>query len=466
MGSSRIIAIVSTVTGGIGPTGPTGPTGNTGSYIEGSRGNRGVGVHTLTYDYNTNGITFTLTDETKIYLTGIRGSTGVGATAAPYGVNISGTGTPIITNISGSSGYTLSFRSLLFSNGITASIVGDSIHVRDNLSYTGPFDVNGLLFVDYSSVSNTYFLDSSNSVYYYESSYSGYTYGKLVVASMNSRDLLDGYNINYSSGNTQGVDHVGLTMTIDAAFYGMTGTHISITADSWKPYLKFRASYYDSDGSAGATVGLINFSPLGPYTKKITFDTPIGSCCFECIDECSHAVLGDRSCVDYVSKTYCDSILGRWSSLTCYDRRSTYDCFPRRACCIGNRCFNTTGLKCLEIGGTFCDLKTCGDISYNCGQPCSLEIIAFPVSSGVGEQQTCCCVNGLSYVLTDAECQSRGGVFVGVPPCDNYDCCVLENPVGACCLPNGSCQMLSPQECSIASGIYRGTGITCGGVQC
>jgi hypothetical protein len=448
-GSSRIIAIAVTVTGGIGPTGATGITGASGSYVTGPTGSDGYGVIGVTYSRIVDGATFTISNGTSFFLTGIRGNTGNGVTVdAPY-INYFGTGIAPLLNETSSVGYTLFFRSISYSSGISASISGETIYIQNNTGYTGSFDANKLLFVNFSQSESKYFIDSADNVSYFEKTYAGVTYARLNASMKVARDSLTTNNFNYSTGSVEATNHTGLTLTIDAAFYGITGIENGLTSDSWKPYLKFRASYYDVDGSSGATVGMINFSPIGPYTKKIYLNSLIGSCCFDC-DECEGYESG-RNCVDYVSKSYCDSVLGRWSQSNCYARQSSYDCYPRRACCVNGTCVNATQLKCSQMNGVFCSSKICGD-SYDCSMPCTPGLLPATATT------YCCCKDGVGTETTDRT--SCVGIIVE-GSCTGVNCCDFAGNTGACCLPNGSCLELTADECARQFGTYKGTGVTC-----
>jgi hypothetical protein len=452
-GSSRIRSIVFSITGGVGPTGEKGNTGDTGSFITGPAGPIGNGIVGFTYSSSTDGLTFYSSDGSAFYFIGTKGGTGDGISANPPLIRFVGSGIEPLKNEQGISGYTLFFRSITFSSGISASQSGDTIFVQENLSATGSFDIGQLLYVDFSSTNNQYFIDSATNTKYSEKIYSGITYSNLEIYVSGFRDILDENNFNYSTGSSQATTHTGLTMIVDSAFYGITGTENGLTSGSWSPYFKFRSSYFDVDGNSGATVDLINFLPLSPYTKKISFSSPVGSCCFYC-NECEGSVL-NRKCVDYVSKAYCESVSGRWSISNCYNRQNAYDCHLRRACCVNGRCVNTSKLKCDQMGGTFCSSKICGD-GYTCGSECSSTIL--PVIGII----YCCCTDGIKTEVTDpAAC--LGTIIEG--DCSLVNCCDHGN-TGACCLPTGECLHLTAQECMARSGSYRGTGITCDSISC
>ena len=471
-GSSRIRALIITVTGGVGPTGPTGPTGNTGNYATGPVGFPGTGIAGFTYDSGSDGLTFYIQGSTAVYLTGFRGNTGDSATLSPPLISSIGQGISFL----GSSGYTLFFRSVTFSSGISASISRQSIIIQDNIGNSGSFDSDRLMFVDFAS--GTYFLDSSDFVFYKETAYSGNTYGNFRVTQKVGRDLFGVNNFNYSTGSSQNSDHYGLTMTIDSSFYGVTGTENNLKIGAWNPYLRYRANYYDLNGVSGPTYGAISFSPLGPYTKQIKFDVQIGSCCY--CDDCQSNDITGRMCEDYVLKEYCDAIEGRWNVLNCYQRENGFDCYRRRACCVNGTCINTSEQKCTQMGGTFCAQRECHP-NYDCSSPCISQ------ASGVetGKDSTCCCCKdgiGINTWTTSgvlctadlsevANCNATGGTVIvnqccESSPCigDNNNCC--PTIVGACCFgdsctPTTPLSPMTPQRCMELNGIFAGPNSTC-----
>lgn len=477
-GSSRIISIITTVQGGIGPTGNSGPIGNTGNYVTGPNGFPGFGITGFTYDSSIDGLTFYIEGSTAVYLTGFRGNTGNSPTLPPPTVFSIGTGISFL----GFSGYTLFFKSLTFSAGISAYISGQSIFIRDDLGITGSFDENRLLFVDFSQ--NTYFLDSSEFAKYKENTYSSITYANFEIAQRTSRDLFGVDNFNYSTGSVQNSSHYGLTMTIDSSFYGITGTETDLKIGTWNPYLKYRANYYDLNGASGPTFASINFSVLGPYTTQVKFTVELGSCCY--CDNCENDSINGRKCEDYVLKEYCDSIEGRWSKSTCYQRENGFDCYRRRACCVNGVCLNTSEQKCSQMGGTFCASRECTP-NYDCSAQCS------PITLGGAETTTlecCCCKDGKphgpgSYTTELNSCnnapqanecsQTQGNVIskkcCGAP--DGLDC--IQEPQfnnccpgikGACCRNNTCENDLTPQACMEQNGFFLGENTTCESNSC
>jgi len=457
-GSSRIKTLIITATGGVGPTGATGATGNTGAYVTGPEGPVGIGILTIRYNPTTDGITFNLTNGSSIGFTGIRGNTGVGP--APYpqiGYTSSGI-SPITNSVGQAEGYTLYFRSISVSSGLSASISGDLVIIENNPASTGSFDIGELLYVAYSSTSQQYYLNTADSTDYKEIYSGGVTYSSFSATLKTARDIFDGANFNYSTGGTQGISHSGLTLEIDAAFYGVTGTENGLTSGAWYPYLRFRSSYSDVNGTSGVTSGNIYFSQLGPYTKKISYSEPIGSCCY--CDGCEDDPHGGRKCLDYVSKSYCDLIVGRWSISSCQNRLNTYDCYLRRACCVNGTCINTSQAKCVQMHGEFYPNNECG-ASFDCERGFFGTLALTDTESG--SEPVCCCKDGLlvSNNQTAEECVAGGGTPVGNPPCADNLCCGVSTSFGACCKGNGICEELTPEQCASEGGVYRGTGISC-----
>lgn len=442
-GSSRIISIITVVEGGTGPQGLTGATGNTGNYVTGPTGPMGLGITGFTYNSSIDGLTFYIEGSTAVYLTGFRGITGNAETVAAPTFSSIGLGVSFV----GSSGYTLFFRSITFSSGISASVSGDYIFIQENVGDTGSFGPDRLIFVNFSSP--TYYLESSDFAKYKETVYSSNTYGNFEITQRTGRDLFGVENFNYSTGSAQNSAHYGLTMTIDSAFYGVSGTDVDIKLGAWNPYLKYRVNYYDLNGLSGATFGVVDFSPLGPYTKQIKFGVELGSCCY--CDDCRGSDINGRKCEDYVLKEYCELVDGRWSKSTCYERQNGFDCYRRRACCVNGTCVNTSFEKCTQMGGTFCAGKECG-LDYDCSQQC-IQTASVVVSS------CCCCKNGVGTpTVCDQPCEE--GAIQFLQPCTSVNCCTADN-FGACCESNGTCNQKTPQDCAAVNGIFRGAGTTC-----
>ena len=439
MGLSRIKIVVEAAQGGIGPTGATGPTGNTGAYVTGPDGPGGYGLSSVVYNPSTDGITFTFENSLSAFFTGIKGNTGFNPPFPEIGYT--GTGVRFLSNIN--PGSTLFFKGISFSSGISASIVSNTIFIENNAGETGSLTPNKLVNVKYNTPQPKYYLSSSENANYKDVQYSGVSYSSLNILQRTPRDLLDFNNFNYSTGSTQGVEHAGLTLGINAAFYGITGMENDPKISTWTPYIRYRTDYSDVNGTSGVTVGTIKFGKIGPFNKTIQLGTTLGSCCF-CNDSVQNPDF-ERMCKDYVNKDYCDSMLGRFSTLSCDQRLDTYDCYRKRACCVNGRCVNTSLFQCDKVRGAYFPEKICG-VSFNC------EI---QTAAAVDTNEGCCCRDGIPVYVADP------GLCNGplLPPGQQQDCAEIQccGSTGACCLPNGTCVSgVTPEACVQQDGIYRG----------
>ncbi|MEZ4650375.1 MAG: hypothetical protein R3E97_16630 [Candidatus Eisenbacteria bacterium] len=70
----------------------------------------------------------------------------------------------------------------------------------------------------------------------------------------------------------------------------------------------------------------------------------------------------------------------------------------------------------------------------------------------------CCLSDGSCTMLTPAQCDELGGVFVGYIDCDVSVC---SPPAGACCVDDIDCIITTLDDCALEGGIYRGDGSTC-----
>jgi len=72
-----------------------------------------------------------------------------------------------------------------------------------------------------------------------------------------------------------------------------------------------------------------------------------------------------------------------------------------------------------------------------------------------------CCFeeDGRCEILSESDCESRGGLFQGsVTTCDPNPCA---QPTGACCLPDGACVVMTQDDCMARDGSYYGDGSEC-----
>jgi hypothetical protein len=75
----------------------------------------------------------------------------------------------------------------------------------------------------------------------------------------------------------------------------------------------------------------------------------------------------------------------------------------------------------------------------------------------------CCMPNGSCSQLTQNECTTAGGTFLG-----NFTVCNAGScpDMGACCYPDGSCTIDDPTPCEDTGGMYQGDGTTCDSANC
>ena len=116
---------------------------------------------------------------------------------------------------------------------------------------------------------------------------------------------------------------------------------------------------------------------------------------------------------------------------------------PIGACCTsGDTCLHVTEAECISLGGAYL-----GDNVSCDGNPCDT------IPAGA------CCVDdgysGACFILNAAECAAAGGAYLG----DGMDClgCPCLLPVeGACCTDVGICEILTEDDCYAAGGSYAG----------
>lgn len=221
--------------------------------------------------------------------------------------------------------------------------------------------------------------------------------------------------------------------------------------------------------TGGSLVNQINFMSLSGYTAKDKF-TPqnftrdkIGSCCF-CEQETS-----DKMCLDYVSKEYCNSIFGNFSTTACLERNTSSDCYFEGTCCVYDselqttKCLNTTEAKCNQYGGLFTIGKVCNVWTTDS------DYFECPTNFCAGFQTGKCCVKGRCYTLREYECNEiQSALFFPGQACTGEltdpVCCYANNFLGACCKPGNVCEDgVRPQDCT---GTFMGFGTDCATVNC
>ena len=341
-------------TGSTGPTGPTGPTGGTGA-----TGATGNGVSYI-QKINSDGITIFLINGTAISVTGLSGNSPLPSDfpANPYGV-IGSTGTTSLSfNIGGTvSGLTASFKPIRGLAGLSLTYSGSDLIFRGITSSSGFGVTNAILY----SAGNTAapLVDSSglNTIFRYETHTAGSTTQPVAIATISK--FLQGKN---SAGitNINLVEISGITAYIKTfadtsvnSFYTNSGT--------WYNKQWYNSSYKDvkallSPATAVQNSGVTSNTNIVFRTQNTTPFAlqEYGSCCF-----CSSG----KQCLDYVTRSYCSSVSGTFSTtLSCNIRKNNGDsgCYASvGACCINGTCVETSQTQCESYGGVFETGKTC-----------------------------------------------------------------------------------------------------------
>lgn len=188
--------------------------------------------------------------------------------------------------------------------------------------------------------------------------------------------------------------------------------------------------------------------PLRSSTMSVVIQrSNIGSCCL-----CASGEEGPK-CYDYIHKNYCESLGGNFNAIPCYERIKAGTCFPEGACCVNNKCVNTSLELCKKYNGIFLPNIVCDGLECPSGTPV------------LG----CCCVAGTSAVLTEIECSLiQNSTFTpGVTgdSCNDAFCCDQASFKGACCIGN-CCSQEFPDICLSKNGVFMGIGKECSEINC
>lgn len=447
-GSSRIPQIASSTQEDIfrGPTGPAGGTGPDGQYLTGPTGfggryilfAEGVSADTMRIELQEDG-TFI---GSEIYVSGIRGITG-NEEVGTYSVGYTGATNGAVYIVQGPSGLTLFFKGIEFQGKITGSYANNNLHIYPSeIPYTGDLTPNRLLYIGYTSANEYYIVIPVSTSVYDERFYAGKTYSSLETLFYAFKETGTGSNFNYSTNPAR--NDSNLTIDINASFYGLTFSGASVDFSNSTSYLKYGINYGTILDVSNFETNLITFKTKSNFTKKIGEDvfTPlnekIGSCCY-----CD--VLGKRFCKDYVLRNYClGAFAGSWSSIPCYLRYTTDDCYPGGACCVNGKCLLSTEEKCSIMGGLYVPGENCSSIE--CPDAC--------VTTG------CCCVKGTGLTLTEELCAEISNSRWFEDSCEQVNCCQV-GYLGACCIRKNCYDYFSATECAATGGIFQGVGSAC-----
>jgi hypothetical protein len=93
------------------------------------------------------------------------------------------------------------------------------------------------------------------------------------------------------------------------------------------------------------------------------------------------------------------------------------------------------------------------------------DVLGFPFDASfeliddTGAPGACCRVDGSCAIVTQQDCVSSGGIWLGPDFACEPDPCTQET--GACCLPDLPCMIESVLDCLASGGAWQGVGTTC-----
>jgi len=458
-------------TGPTGATGATGPTGASGQLILGPTGISGLGITGFTYISGKN-LTIYIAGTGSVALD-IQGNTS--AYTNQFAV-LKGNTTNGISVIVHNTADLRDLNVQLLTEGSTLALKGITFKSSTNSYLSITSDVNKI-----SVVGKTYSVypvgDTGNIAYIY-----GITKAKGIPNSYwyNGISMLDiplaserhaiHNNINYGTS-------LSFTQNI-LGFSGATG--ISTTLLNFNPayainpnFSRYQVNFDVNNkielnqtlhiGSTGATNLNITFLKNTynrgySFTPQLITNENVGSCCFCELDE----TVDDIKCIDYANEEYCLSMGGSFRTTSCSTRVINGDCFSEGACCLNDKCVNTSQDLCLKYGGIFHPLQVCnntsgGDEYFTCPTTCPSEI-----------ETGKCCVNGKCFDnFTNFECLSlNNSTFFKDGICDtssgdcDSDC--FDTSKGGCCKPDGTIVQTDANTCKEQAGIFLGPGIFSG----
>ena len=454
-GSSRILNIsgVSGLTGPTGAYGPTGPTGHTGEAgVTGPIGVMGTGIipgpsgasggdgtrYFLDGEFGGDFITLFLTDGTTLGFSGARGATGVdvsddyqilndehpdyaqlystksGSTAYFKSLTVSGRDVEVF----GSDDFTVLLRGSTYTHGIFGN-TGELIHTRDGFTAWG--------------IPNTYWSGSE-------------LYARILThREIKSTGLTANNNLILDPTNTDGIVYNGVSgksVWFDYS-YGIEDPNTGPKG----------ATVFESGINLGTTGGNGVFVRFPGSTNESIHGIPsIGSCCY-CENREEEDVEDSVNCVDYVSPEYCNNIGGIFDYSSCINRPEGPHCYSTGSCCVNGVCVSSSREKCQDIfkgffvEGVPCEGPNSIESLGGCPEPC-------------GDRGSCC-IDGNCYPYSEYECSFEpNGIWFDIP-CENANCCLLEN-TGACCFDE-MCYDTNSATCSENQGTWWGYGSRCAG---
>jgi len=344
------ISLLYGATGGTGPTGATGPTGGTGA-----TGATGNGINFI-QKINSDGITIFLLDGTQFTITGLSGNSAGSADFPinPYGLT-GATGTNSLSfNIRGSvSGLTATFKPVKGLGGLSLGYQGSDLIFRGLTTASGFGVTNAVLYSAGKTAAPLVDSGGLNNIFRYETHTAGSTTQHVARATISK--FLQGKN-------STGITNINLINVTGVTAYVKNFADASVNSfytnnGVWENKQWYNTSYKDVRAIV-TPAGAVQNSGITSTTNIVfrTQDTTpyalqeYGSCCFCDVD---------KKCLDYVTRKYCNSVNGTFSTKTsCGTRITNGDnlCFPNNnlgACCVNNTCVDVTQSQCSTSGGIF-----------------------------------------------------------------------------------------------------------------
>lgn len=481
--SNLVFSGVGFVTGSTGATGPvgatglslTGPTGSTGPQF------RSADIQGGTFNLYYEGLTFAFS------VTGPSGSL-QRRTDVTFEIREKGSADAhsIYIGPDESDLYKFNFKTIRVVGEGSGGISGDAFYIKSPATTNGFIGATGSLF--YINTGTGGFglkIDGTNdeNTNYYRSIITPNGSSKLgITLDTFSFKINQNYdtefkpgvlnaNINWVSGtisdfstflNYIDIDYSLLTSTSDLFLrtdQSVFSTFRNNVSNSITPKIVFRAEGITLNSSATQyNPQQVSFTGTTiVYGKETYADSVLGSCCYCSVDQTGSSSILHKSCIDYASKDFCESIRGNFSFKSCSDRYLDNDCYSGGACCVNGVCLETNSELCNKVFGTFYPNVRCGDLEEGCPTGCILE--------------ASCCIDGTCYSLpaTDSSidlCDELGGSYNAGVTCGSRNCCV-EGFRGACCVGKDDCYDDStPIECKNIGGVYQGPGTICASTTC
>ena len=500
-GSSRVTRVIKGSQGPTGPTGSTGPTGPTGPVgPTGPTGATGTGISFAESfeSGNIKGITFTLTDGTKIEVIGFTGANFDG-TPTDYSYYIrnennsdnthakvfKGVRSPTVPTIGGDQEENKTelkiaqFRTLQVS-GNRLSITGNTLDmiVIEGATLPGKLGETGRL--PYLNSGNSASASTNSLNYYIGNTLSA------VLSRMTEKTFV--YNGTDRKSNwvlpIAASDYFGIFTGIYNDYAGINQSK-AVTGGNVVGYVLPKNKLFEPGFIENSTIyGNFQLTPYidigtgedgNPVTFEFkqhsihgitmsTFSDAIGSCCLCSAPDLLTGEYGTR-CLDYATKSYCDALLGTFSTVPCALREEGPDCQDTFPCCVNGECVDTSLEKCEKFKGiAFQNIVSCSALG-GCPNICPTDPSA-------------CCVNGVCYSFNEEDCALVNGIFHAGKNCEPYDIltnpngynCCLDSYPGACCIssddgngvPGTNCyDNYTALQCYQAGGYYQGAGSKC-----